>query len=364
NQGIFLYSSATNYTGALSLNSGEELIGQGTTGTTFDSVFGITPPSSTIARPTLGSGTATMTGTLTLASTTKVRGLALSTGTSAGLVGSGGITGVDLDQTSVTTTTGTAVNLNNATGTYVLSSVSSNGAANGILLDTLGASTVTVNGGSIVNASTRGIDINAGSGNYSFADSITTTSAGRSVEVTGHTGGTVAFTGAITDSGLGVNLGSNTGATINFSGGISASTGANAAFTATGGGTVSVTGSGNMLTTTTGTALTVTNTTIGASDLNFKSVAANGGSNGIVLNTTGSSGSLTVSGNGNSSAGGDSSGGTIQNMTGTGISLTSTMSPSFTNMNIQSTSGSGISGTGVTNFTFKNGTLNNSRSGL
>jgi large repetitive protein len=35
-QGIFLYSSATNYTGALTLNTGEKLIGQGTTGTTFD----------------------------------------------------------------------------------------------------------------------------------------------------------------------------------------------------------------------------------------------------------------------------------------------------------------------------------------
>src|SRR5205823_2667628 len=170
NQGIFLYSSATSYTGALTLNTGEQLIGQPTTGTTFDSVFGITPPAATVARPTLGSGTATLTGTLTLAGTATLRGLALSTAASSGLVASGGLTGIDVAQTSVTTTTGTAVNLNNATGTYTFSSVSTNGAANGILLDTLGSSPVTVNGGAIVNASTRGIDINSGTGNYSFAN--------------------------------------------------------------------------------------------------------------------------------------------------------------------------------------------------
>jgi hypothetical protein len=88
-------------------NTGEKLIGQPTTGTTFDAVFGVTPPAGTIARPTLGGGTATMTGTLTLASTDKLRGLALSTGASAGLTGSGGLTGEDVDQVSVTTTTGT-----------------------------------------------------------------------------------------------------------------------------------------------------------------------------------------------------------------------------------------------------------------
>jgi hypothetical protein len=320
NQGIFLYSSATSYTGALTLNTGEKLIGQGTTGTNFDSVFGISPPASTISRPTLGAGTATMTGTLELAGSTKLRGLALSTGASNGLVGSGGISGVDLDQVSVTTTTGTAVNLNNAAGTYIFSGVSTNGAANGILLDTLGVSNVTVGGGSIVNASTRGIDINSGTGNYSFANTITTTATGRSVEVTNHTGGTVAFNGALTDSGTGINLSTNTGGTINFTGGLTASTtgGANSAFAATGGGTVNVTGATNTLTatTTTGAALNVASTAIGSSGLTFKSIAANGAATGIVLNSTGSSGGLTVTGTGTAGTGG-----TIQNTTGHGINL-------------------------------------------
>ena len=347
NQGLFLYSSGTSYTGALALNSGEKLIGQGTTGTTFDSVFGITPPVGTVARPTLGSGTATMTGTLTLAGSTKLRGLALSTGASSGLVGSGGISGVDLDQVSVTTTTGTAVNLNNAAGTYVFSSVSTNGAAIGMELATLGTSSVTVNGGTIANASNTGVDVFGGSGSYTLATSITTTGSGRSVAVGNHTGGTVAFTGAVTDSGIGISLNTNTGATINFSGGIAASTAFSPGFSAAGGGTVNVTGSNNTLTATTSAALNVQNTTIGASGLTFKSISASGGANGIVLNNTGGSGGLTVTGTG--SAG---SGGTIANSTTDGIVLTSTATPSLSWMSVTDSAGGatddGIQMTNVT----------------
>src|SRR5205814_410834 len=82
--------------------------------------------------------------------------------------------------------------------------------------------------------STRGIDINSGTGNYSFANTITTTATGRSVEVTNHTGGTIAFNGAITDNGIGINLNTNTRSTIHLSGGITANTGSTTALTATG----------------------------------------------------------------------------------------------------------------------------------
>ena len=61
------------------------------------------------------------------------------------------------------------------------------------------------------------------------------------VSIASTTGGAKSFTGAITDGndgdGNGISLTSNTGATITFSGGLLLSTGANAAFTATGGGT-------------------------------------------------------------------------------------------------------------------------------
>ena len=357
---VFVYNGTT-ATG-LELNDDEWLIGQSATGT-FDTFFGITPPTGTSTRPTMGFGTTTIGGTVTLATNAKVQGVAISTGTAAGLVGSGGLTGITVSQTSVTTTTGTAVNLNNAVGTYTLTSVITNGAANGILLDSLGSSAVTVTGGSIVNASTRGIDINSGTGNFSYGGTITTTSAGRSVEITNRTGGTVAFTGEVTDAGLGINLATNTGTTINFSGGITVSSGANPAFAATGGGTVNVTGT-NTLATTTGTALNVTNTTIGASGITFRSISANGGVNGIVLNNTGTSGSLTVTGNGGTCASGNTagcSGGEIRNTTGadnstsvpggTGIVLNNTLAPSFTRMYVHDHSNYGIRGTSVAGFT-------------
>src|SRR5439155_8320852 len=85
--------------------------------------------------------------------------------------------------------------------------------------------------------------------------------------------------------------------------------------------------------------------------------AARGPANGIILNSAGSSGSLTVTGAGNGSQGGDSSGGTIQKTTGFGVSLTNTTSPSFRNLTILNTGDSGINGTQVNNFSFTDGTI-------
>jgi len=98
--------------------------------------------------------------------------------------------------------------------------------------------------------------------------------------------------------------------------------------------------------------LNVTNTTIGSDDLTFESISAGpssgtGSTNGIVLNNTGTSGNLSVTGNGGvcTIATPTCSGGTIQNTTGDGISLTNTSSPSFNLMRVLNTAGHGISGT-------------------
>src|SRR4029077_15228837 len=124
----------------------------------------------------------------------------------------------------------------------------------------------------------------------------------------GKAGGTVTLSGGIpvanasSTSSRGISLTSNTGATINLTGGVALSTGANAAFVATGGGTVNVTQNNttiiNTLATTTATALNVANTAIGASGLTFRSINSTtaSASSGIVLNTPGSSGGLTVTG--------------------------------------------------------------------
>ena len=159
NHRVFVYAGAT--TTGLTLNSGEWLIGQAATGS-FDTFFSITPPSGTIARPTMGFGPATIGGTVTLATNAKVQGVAISTGTAAGVVGSGGISGFTVSESSIVTTTGTAVSLNNASigaGGLTFSSISSNGATNGIILNntgTTGGLTVTGTGGTCTNANTIG----------------------------------------------------------------------------------------------------------------------------------------------------------------------------------------------------------------
>ena len=102
--------------------------------------MGITPPAGTIARPAIGSGTVTVQGTVTLNSNAVVKALALSTGTATGMNDpAGAITGVSIEQTIVTTTTGTAVSLSDVGGTLSFRSISANGATNGIVLNNTGS---------------------------------------------------------------------------------------------------------------------------------------------------------------------------------------------------------------------------------
>jgi hypothetical protein len=178
-------------------------------------------------------------------------------------------------------------------------------------------------------------------------------------------------------SGNGVNLSANLG-TVNFSN-LAVTTTSGVAFAATGGGTVNATQDNtstiNTLSSTTGTALNVANTTIGANGLTFRSVtagtAASGPANGIVLNNTGASGGLTITGNSAGVCGGnvgggplpgtpltttaansaDCTGGTIQNATNAAISLTSTANVSLTRVHLTNNTHYGILGSGVSGFT-------------
>jgi hypothetical protein len=267
---------------------------------------------------------------------------------------------------------GTGISLNGvnigAAG-VTLNTVSSSigGAANGILLTNVGgAGSFTVSGGSIT-ATTRGLDVDGGAGSITVNASLTTSgAAARSVELTNRTGGTVDINGAVNDTSLGINLSTNGTGLVRLDGGVVASTGTSTAFNATGGGTIAVTGTANTLTTTTttGTALTVQNTTIHADDLTFRSVSANGATNGIVLTNTGASGSLVVTGNGGvCSSVATCTGGAIQNTTNYGISMTNTLSPSFTRVAMQNIARNGIDGQQVTDFTFANGFISNTGTG-
>lgn len=231
---------------------------------------------------------------------------------------------------------GAAFNLlsSNAGVTYDGSMTLGTSTGNMVAIDNHDAGTITFNTGNLTKGSstTQGISIsNSNGGSISFNNptiTITMTS-GNAVSLTSNTSSTINF--AIAGSGMDLTTTSGTG------------------FNATGGGTVSVTGSGNTISSTTGTALNVVSTTIGASGLTFQTISHNGGTNGIVLNSTGSNGGLTVTGTG--SAG---TGGTIQNATGAGIILTSTINVSLSYMNVQNGGDDGIQGSSVTGFTLSN----------
>jgi|GEM_PF-3000612 len=308
---------------------------------------------------------------------------------------------------SINATGGAAVDLTNtALSNATFSTVSSSGSANyGISIVTPGTGAFTANGGTIGTADLAGIHIgngtasSGGSADFTYAGAINSsngiaadiedrtggavslsgtinhTSGGdKGIVVSGNTGGTIGFTGQTTiasTTATGVDLTGNTGATINFGAtgnGLDITTTSGTGFNATGGGTVNVTASGsganggNTITSGTGTALNIDHTTIGASNVTFQSISANGASSGIALNTTGTSGGLTVTGldgpdaNSFADAG---SGGTIQNTTTHGISLTSTSNVSLAGMSIHNTGDHGIFGDGVNNFTFRDGTIFN-----
>ena len=116
-----------------------------------------------------------------------------------------------------------------------------------------------------------------------------------------------------------------------------------------------VSSAGGAISAAAGHGLSVTNATIGSANLNLTSISATGGANGIVLNNTGTSGGLKVLGTGTAG-----SGGTINNTTGHGVSLTSTANVAFNNLTVQNSGGSGVKGTGVVNFVFTNGSVDNS----
>lgn len=160
NQAIFVYTGT--YTNGITLNSGEWLIGQGVSGASFDNVFGITPPTGTIARPAINGTRPTLQNTVTMGASSQVKGLNISSGSNTGITASGQ-TGLVTGEVGVATTTGTAANFSNSGGTLSFTSISANGAANGIVLNTTtgsftvtGTGTTTGTGGTIQNTSNRG----------------------------------------------------------------------------------------------------------------------------------------------------------------------------------------------------------------
>jgi VCBS repeat-containing protein len=291
---------------------------------------------------------------------------------------------------SVRSTGGQAVAVNDTALSGTIDTVSASGAAGGVSLQrttgaiALGDVSVDVSGGTgFLADAVAGLSVPAAgtvtvrdTGGTAVAirnsaapaasfDSVSATGSGSTgVDVSGNSGsGAIGFTGPVTVSSgaaTGVRLATNASNTIAFQGGgLGITTTAGDGLSATGGGTVTVAGSGNTIASGSGTALRIANTTIGAADATFQSIAANGGANGIVLDTTGSAGSLAVTGTGTAN-----SGGTIQNIrgadgtsNGVGVYLNNTTGVSLTAMHLTNNDGHAIRGTTVNGFTLDRSTV-------
>jgi VCBS repeat-containing protein len=340
---IFIYSALDPYGGGVTLRNGQQLIGQGA-GASITSISGITLapfsgplPATGGTRPSLITSAAS-TNAITLGSGNTVRGLDIGDKTGAGIAGTNFGT-LTLSEVAITGA-GEALNLNTGTANAGFDTLSSSSGTSGIALTNVSGSS-SATGGTITGATGDDVLVSGGDGSFSYAGAITNTNTGGAVNVTGKTGGTITLSGQVTDTGGnggGISITNNTGATIDLTGGVALSTGAGAAFTAVGGGTLDVTGSSNTLTTTTGTALNVANTTIGASGLTFRSINAGTSSGspgvGINLDNTGSSGGLTVTGNTAGACGGSVTG------TTPGLSVTSPDSADCSGGEIQHKTGS------------------------
>jgi len=179
------------------------------------------------------------------------------------------------------------------------------------------ANSVTLNGGD------AGIDILSGSGGtftFQSSGSVITNPSGVALRVE-NSAASVTYPGSITKTNNAqsmVSVTSNTG-TITLEGSLAASTLTANAFVAKNGGTINVTNNNNTVVTTTGTGIEIDDTTIGSGGVTFRSVSVNGANKGIVLNNAGTGG-FTITGGGAVSG----SGGTIQNVFGRGIDITST----------------------------------------
>jgi hypothetical protein len=264
-------------------------------------------------------------------------------------------TSASIDTTSITST-GNGVNVDGIAGptavSYTNGTIVSLGGigirTNGLPGSTLkvtGLSNVSISGNTaadgIVMSGTQ-FDANASTAAFETvnAANVTVGASGNPVGATGITAS--GMSGDVAFSALTV-FGGTSGVSIGGTGLFTGATG------------MRLTGTGGAISAAAGVGLSVSNATIGAANLGFTSIAANGGLNGIVLNNTDTVGGLVVSGTGVAD-----SGGILQNAVEDGIRLTSTVNPSFSWMRIQNTGASGVRGTGVVNFTFANGAITGS----
>ncbi len=276
-------------------------------------------------------------------------------------------------------TGGPAVDLSNLTASLPLTTIrSTNTTTTGVSLATVldainpafdaqftagAGSTITTAAG----AAGPAFNVSGGNGRINYAGTITNNSAtARAVSITTWAGDDASddllLSGAVDENGAGILLNGNAGSrAITFSGGLDIDTTTGEGFAATSNTNalgLNITGI-NTIDSVSATALRVTSTPIGTSNLSFRSIssgnatAAADPANGLILNATGGAGRLIVSGTGSAATGG-----TIRNATSTGISLTSTLNPSFSWMQLDDFGDFAIRGASVTGFNLDNSVVN------
>jgi hypothetical protein len=280
-----------------------------------------------------------------------------------------------------------AVDVNNATVDLRLSNLqTTNTSTRGVSLVSVSDSTTTAArfsaaAGSITTTGAAAgpiFNVSGGNAGISFAGTISNNGNGRAILVDSlamdDATDDVSFSGAITESGTGILLNNNSGASrsITFSGGVTTNTSTGEGFGATANtntGGLNITGT-NILSSSAATALRITSTTIGASNVTFRSISSGNGTaaadpaSGIILTSTGATGRLIVTGNaGACTSLATCTGGAIRNTTSHGVAMNSTLNPSFTRIAIQNTAGSGIDGTAVAGFTLANSFIDNNGTG-
>jgi putative cell wall-binding protein len=239
---------------------------------------------------------------------------------------------------TVDTTGAPVLAIDDATTDITLASATSaSSPSTGIDLSTASGS-VSIGGGSITGSTGNAVHVDGGSVSLTAAVTVTNAS-GNAVRVNDLGSGSVALSGAITDTGSGINLTGNTGSTVAFTGQLGVTTTGSTAFAATGGGTVTATSAGSTLAATNARGLQVTSTTIGAAGLRFTSISASNSVHGIELSSTGT-GALLVDGDGSTNRNG--AGGTITTMSSHGVTLTDTGPVTLRNMNVNDNTAVGV----------------------
>ena len=331
---VFMHTGAGNYTGGLTLRNDQILIGQGASAS-ITAITGITlPPNSNTLPATGGTNPVITNGAgsgLTLGTGNTVRGVNVDGTSGAGIWGPGA-NNTTISETAVTNAGGAAVYFQSAAITTTFTALSSNGSqGDGILLNAV-SGTFDVSGNTtIINSATEGIEVvNSGSLVADFGNTTITNAGTDGIDLSNSAGANFTFDSlSITTDGTG-----------------------GVGFLANNAGTVTITGSANTITVNNETAVNINNTTFGASGVTFRSISANGGSNGIIIQNT--TGNFTIAGTGAAA-----SGGTIQNMNGAngttngiGIYLNNTQNINLNDMQLNDFQNFAIYGNNVTNFTF------------